>query len=136
MTNSTSTKTSTYFTAMAAYWLVFGLITIFYPKLMDLFQTEIGVGERTAFSDHVWLHGGFDIFALCVLLLALSRESVSHRIVRATAVAALMPTIAIAYSLIATPYWHPLFIGAGLGCFAFVVWGFILARKVDQLQGR
>jgi hypothetical protein len=129
MTNNDSTKTKTYFTAMGAYWLVFGLITIFYPKLMDMFQTEIGVSEKTAFSDHVWLHGGFDIVALCVLLFALSRESVSHKIIKATAIAALMSTIAITYSIIATPYWSLLFIGAGLGCFAFAIWGFILARK-------
>jgi hypothetical protein len=112
-----------YFIAMGAYWLVFGLITILYPKMMDMFQTENGIGAKTLFSNHVWLHGGFDIVTLCILLFALSGEVVSRRLLRATAIAALMPTIAIFYSLIATSYWNPLFIGAGLGCFAFVVWG-------------
>jgi len=124
-----SPNTKTYFVAMAAYWLVFGLITIFYPKLMDLFQTEEGVNAKSTFSDHVWLHGGLDIVALCIVLYALSGERVSKRILRGTAFAALMPTIAIFYSLAGTAYWNPLFIGAGLGCFAFSIWGFALAAK-------
>src|SRR5215467_11958040 len=124
MGKNQSVSTKTYFIAMGAYWLVFGLITIFHPKLMDLFQTENGVNAKTSFSDHVWLHGGFDIVALCVLLFALSREKVSRNVLRATALAALMPTIAIAYSLTQTSFWNPLFIGAGAGCFVFVVWGF------------
>lgn len=125
--NAKSTKI--YFVAMGIYWLVFGLITIFYPKLMDLFQTETGVNAKTTFSDHVWLHDGFDIVALSILLFALSREVVSRNILRATALAALMTTIAIVSSLVTTPYWNLLFIGAGLGCFAFVIWGFALAAK-------
>ena len=32
---------------MAAYWLVFGLITTFYPALMDLFQTAEGVAAKS-----------------------------------------------------------------------------------------
>jgi len=131
METNNSNKTRIYFTSMGAYWLVFGLITIFYPNMMDMFQSETGVGAKTSFSDHVWLHGGFDIVALCVMLFALSREAVSRNILRATAIAALMPTIAITYSLLTTPFWNPLFIGAGLGCFAFVVWGFVLASKVN-----
>ena len=127
MENKRTTKV--YFIAMGAYWLVFGLITIFYPKMMDMFQTENGINAKTAFSDHVWLHGGFDIVALCVLLFALSQETVSKKVLRATALAALMPAIAIAWSLGTTSFWNPIFIGAGLGCFAFVIWGFALARK-------
>jgi len=129
MENNDAKRTKIYFTSMGAYWLVFGLITILYPKMMDMFQSETGVGAKTTFSDHVWLHGGFDIVALCVLLFALSREAVSRNILRATAIAALMPTIAITYSLFGTSFWNPLFIVAGLGCFAFVVWGFVLASK-------
>src|SRR5258707_590062 len=119
-------STKNFFLAMTAYWLVFGLITIFHPPLMDLFQTDQGINAKTGFSNHVWAHGGFDIVALCILLFALSRETVSRNILRATALAALMPSTIIAYSLIGTNYWNPLFIGAGLGCFAFVVWGFWL----------
>jgi hypothetical protein len=66
---------------------------------------------------------------LSVLLFVLSRETVSRNLLRATAVMALLTTIAIMSSLITTSYWNLLFIGAGLGCFAFVVWGLILARK-------
>ena len=129
MSTTNSNRTKVYFIAMGVYWLVFGLITIFYPKMMDMFQTENGVNSKTIFSDHVWLHGGFDIVALCVILFALSRQSVNRNILRATAIAALMPTIAISYSLISTSFWNPLFIVAGLGCFAFVIWGLVLAGK-------
>ena len=114
---------------MGAYWLIFGLITIFCPQIMDMFQTDAGVSAKTAFSNNVWLHGGFDIVALCALLFALSGQQVNRKILRATAFAAFMPTIAIFYSLAATHFWNPLFIVAGLGCFAFVVIGFILAGK-------
>ena len=122
-------KTKVYFVSMGIYWIVFGLITIFCPRIMDLFQTEAGVGAKSAFSNHVWLHGGFDILALFALLFALSREPASRNILRATAIAALMPTIAISYSLVSTSYWNPLFIGAGVGCFAFTIWGFMLAAS-------
>lgn len=132
METNNSNKTKIYFASMGAYWLVFGLITIFYPNIMDMFQSETGVGAKTSFSDHVWMHGGFDIVALCVVLFALSREAVSRSLLMATATAALMPTIAITYSLLATSFWNPLFIGAGLGCFAFVVWGFVLAGKINR----
>jgi hypothetical protein len=126
------TNTKVYFLAMTAYWLIFGLITIFYPTLMDLFQTETGVNLKTEFSNHVWLHGGFDIVALCILLFALSGENVSRNVLRATAFAALMPTTAIAYSLLGTNFWNPLFVVAGLGCFAFAVWGFALASSTKK----
>jgi hypothetical protein len=128
-TNSTP-ATKLYFTCMSLYWLIFGLITTFYPKLMDLFQTDTGINAKTAFSDHVWRHDGLDILGLSVLLFVLSRETVSRNLLRATAAVALIATIAIISSLITTPYWNPLFIGAGFGCFAFVIWGLILARKV------
>ena len=118
-----------YFIAMGAYWLIFGLITAFYPKLMDMFQTQAGISAKTAFSDHVWRHDGFDIAALAVILFTLSGEVVSRKTLMATAVAALMVTVAIFSSLATTPYWNTMFISAGLGCFAFVIWGFALATK-------
>lgn len=121
-----------YFTSMAAYWVVFGLITAFYPGLMDLFQTAGGVMAKTSFSNHVWFHGGFDIFAFCVLLFFLARENVSARMLRAAGLAALMPTFAIGYSYFATPYWTSLFLVAGAGCLAFVIWGFVLATNVER----
>jgi hypothetical protein len=120
-----------YFRCMAAYWLVFGLITTFYPALMDLFQTAEGVNAKTPFSNHVWFHGGLDIIALCIVLFALSREPVSRNVIRAVALAALMPTIAIGYSLVGTSYWNALFSVAGVGCLAFVIWGFMLTSKEE-----
>lgn len=132
MDNKKVTSTKEYFISMGLYWLVFGLLTIFYPKLMDLFQTDAGINAKTAFSDHVWRHDGFDIVGMSILLFALSGVVVGPRVLRATALAALMTTIAITSSLITTPYWNLLFIGAGLGCFAFVVWGFVLAGKTKK----
>jgi hypothetical protein len=118
-----------YLRLMAAYWMVFGFITAFYPRLMDLFQTADGISARTDFSDHVWFHGGLDILAFCILLLAIAREAPSPKMVGAAGVAALMPTLAIGYSIVATPYWSPLFIVAGAGCLAFAVWGLALAAS-------
>lgn len=113
----------TYFLSMGAYWLVFGLITTFYVPLMDLFQTAEGVAAKTAFSNHVWFPGGLYILSLCVVLFALSTLPPSRTMLRAAAVAALGPTIAITWSLVATSWWSPLFAVAGLGCFGFAVWG-------------
>ena len=119
---SNSTAARRLLLAMAAYWLVFGLITTFYPALMDLFQTSEGVAAKTAFSNHVWMHGGLDILSVCVLLVALSTTRMTATTLRAVGVAALMPTIAIFWSLVATPYWNPLFIVAGAGCAGRSVW--------------
>ena len=121
--------TKIYFIAMAAFWLVFGLITTFYPALMNMFQTETGISAVTTYSDHIWRHDGFDIIAISVLLFALSRETVSRNILIAAASVALLVTIAIISSILSTPYWNMLFLVPGISCFAFVVWGFILAAK-------
>jgi|SRR5215208_298452 nitrate reductase NapE component len=130
------TESRTYFLSMGAYWLVFGLITTFYVRIMDLFQTSEGLAANTAFSNHVWFHGGLDILSLCVLLLALSTQPPSRTMLRAAAVAALGPTIAIAWSLVATSWWNPLFAVAGLGCFGFAVWGFLLSNRVSKSAPR
>lgn len=126
----------TYFLSMGAFWLVFGLITTFYVPLMDLFQTAEGVAAKTAFSTHVWFHGGLDILALCVLLFALSTLPPNRTMLRAAALAALGPTIAIVWSLVATSWWNPLFAVAGIGCFAFAVWGFLLSNRVGKAAPR
>ena len=121
--------TKIYFIAMAAFWLVFGLITTFYPSLMNMFQTETGISAVTTYSDHIWRHDGFDIIAISVLLFALSRETVSRNILIAAASVGLLVTIAIISSLLTTPYWNMLFLVPGISSFAFVVWGFMLAAK-------
>ena len=125
----------TYFLSMGVFWLIFGLITTFYAPLMDLFQTSEGVAAKTAFSTHVWMHGGLDILAFCVLLFALSTLPPSRTMLRAAAVAALGPTIAIVWSLLTTSWWNPLFAVAGLGCFSFAVWGLwglLLSNRVGE----
>ena len=118
-----------YFVAMAVFWFVFGLITTFYPALMNLFQTEAGINTVTAYSNHVWLHDCLDIISISVLLFALSRETVSRNILIAAAVVALLVTIGIAFSLLTTPYLNMLFLVPGLSCFGFSIWGFRLAAK-------
>lgn len=118
-----------YLVAMAAFWLVFGLITTFYPPLMNLFQTETGISAVTPYSDHIWQHDGLDILSISVLLFALSRENPSRNMLRAAAIVAVLVTTAIISSLLTTPYWNLLFLVPGLSCFAFGVWGFALAAK-------
>ena len=117
---------------MAAYWLVFGLITTFYPALMDLFQTAEGVAAKTAFSDHVWTHDGLDILAICVLLFAISRLPPTAPMMRAVGTAALLPTLGIAWSLVSTPYWNPLFIVAGAGCLSFAAGAFYFSGRLGR----
>ena len=129
MENTKPNTTKVYFIAMAAFWFIFGLITTFYPAIMNMFQTETGINAVTGYSDHIWRHDGFDILAISVLLFALSREKASRNILRATAVVALLVTIAIISSILSTPYWNMLFLVPGLSCFAFVIWGFMLAAK-------
>src|SRR5436190_18854441 len=126
MENTKPNATKIYFIAMAAFWLIFGLITAFYPALMNLFQTETGVNAVTTYSDHIWRHDGFDIIAISVLLFALSRETASRNMVRAATIVALLVTVAIISSLVTTPYWNMLFLVPGLSCLAFAVWGFVL----------
>ena len=80
MENVKPNPTKVYFMAMAAFWFVFGLITTFYPALMNMFQTETGISAVTDYSDHIWRHDGFDIIAISVLLFAISRETASRNL--------------------------------------------------------
>jgi hypothetical protein len=130
MENVKPNQAKVYFIAMAAFWFIFGVITTFYPALMNMFQTEAGIGAVTSYSDHIWRHDGFDIIAISVLLFALSRETVSRNILTAAAIVALLVTIAIISSILTTPYWNMLFLVPGVSCFAFAVWGFMLAAKI------
>lgn len=118
----------TYFRAMALFWLVFGLITTFAPGLMELFMTEQGKAASTAFSDQVWLHGGLDIISVSILLFVFSILPATKTTLGAAAVVALLPTVAIMDTLVATPYWSAFFLVPAAGTFAFAVWGFMLAR--------
>ena len=131
MENTKPNTTKVYFIAMAAFWFIFGMITTFYPALMNMFQTEDGISAVTTYSDHIWRHDGLDIIAISVLLFALSRETASRNMLRAAAVVALLVTIAVISSLLTTPYWNMLFLVPGLSCFAFAVWGFMLASKAS-----
>ena len=130
MENVKPNPTKVYFVAMAAFWLVFGLITTFYPALMNMFQTEAGINAVTAYSNHIWRHDGFDIIAISVLLFALSREKVSRNILWAAITVAMLVTVAILSSMLTTPYWNMLFLVPGLSCFAFAVWGYMLAARM------
>lgn len=123
-----------YFRAMAIYWLGFGLITTFYPRLMQLFMTQRGVEASTAFSDQVWLHGGLDILSVSLLLLAFSTMPATTTTLRTAAAVGLLPTAAIAYTLAATPFWSPLFLVPAAGTLAFAVWGFALAHRAASGQ--
>jgi hypothetical protein len=132
MENVKPNPAKVYFVAMAAFWFIFGMITTFYPTLMNMFQTQAGISAVTTYSDHIWRHDGFDIIAISVLLFALSREPVSRNILRAATIVALLVTIAIISSLLTTPYWNMLFLVPGLSCLAFAVWGFMLTAKMKR----
>ena len=121
-----------YFVSMALFWLVFGLGTAFYPKMMQLFMTPDGVAASTAFANHVWLHDGLDIISVSLLLLALSRVPATKTALRLAAVVGLMPTLGIANALLTTSFWQPIFVVPGLGCLAFAVWGFVLSRTAPS----
>ena len=119
-----------FFTAMAAFWLLFGLGTTFYPRMMQLFMTPAGISASTAFSDQVWLHEGLDILSVCLLLFALSKLPATKTTMQLAATVGLMPAVAVVYTLITTPFWKPVFLVPGLSCFAFAVYGFWLARRL------
>jgi hypothetical protein len=122
----------TYLSSMALFWLSFGMGTAFYPRMMQLFMTPEGVAASTSFSDHVWLHDGLDIISVCLLLFALSRLPATTTTLRLAAVVGLLPVLGIAYGLLSTPYWRPLFVVPGLGCLSFAVWGFVLSRRAEM----
>ena len=117
---------------MSVFWLLFGLGTTFYPRMMQLFMTPAGRSASTPFSDQVWLHGGLDILSVCLLLVALSTVSATKTTLRLAATVGLLPTAAIIYTLIATPFWAPVFLVPALGCFGFAAYGFWLAARVPD----
>ena len=121
-----------FLTAMAIFWLVFGLGTTFYPRMMQLFMTPEGIAASTAFSDQVWLHEGLDILSVCLLLLALSKLPATKTTMRLAATVGLMPAIAVVYTLLTTPFWKPIFLVPGLSCFAFAAYGFVLASRMSD----
>jgi len=121
-----------FFLSMSVFWLLFGLGTTFYPRMMQMFMTPQGIAASTAFSDQVWLHEGLDILSVSILLFALSTVPATRTTLRFAAVVGLLPTIAVVYTLLTTPFWQPIFLIPGAGCFAFAVWGFALAAKAHS----
>ena len=120
----------TFLLSMSAFWLVFGLGTALYPKMMQLFMTPDGIAASTNFSDHVWLHDGLDILSVALLLFVLSGVPATRMTLRAAAAVGLLPPIAMIYGLMTTSYWSVMFLIPGAGCFAFAVWGFLLSSRV------
>jgi len=116
---------------MGAFWFIFGIITTFFPSLMNMFQTSEGISSVTTYSDHVWRHDGFDILSISILFFALSREMAGRNMIRASAVVALLVTVAIFSSLFTTQYWNMLFIVPGVTCLAFAIWGVMLSSKAN-----
>lgn len=114
---------------MAVFWLVFGLGTTFYPRMMQLFMTPNGVAASTVFSDHVWLHDGLDIISVCLLLVALSALPTTKTTLRLAAVVGLLPTAGIVSGLMTTPFWTPLILIPAAGCFGFAAYGLWLASR-------
>lgn len=123
-----------YFRAMALFYVVFGLITTFYPPLMELFMTEEGRAATSRFSDQVWLHGGLDILSVALLLFVFAQLPASGLTVRAAAIVAMMPTAAILYTFVATPFWSALFLVPGAAALGFALYGFLLARSLDKAR--
>ena len=122
----------TYFRVLALFYLVFGLIATFVPRLMQLFMTPRGIGAVTPFSDQVWLHDGLDILSVALLLAVFSLLPAVRATLRAAAVVALFPVVAIAYSLATSPYWSPLFVVPAVAALALAGWGFALARSAPE----
>jgi len=118
-----------FFVSMSIFWLLFGLGTTFYPQMMQMFMTPEGIAASTPFSDQVWLHEGLDILSVSILLFALSMVPATKTTLSLAGLVGLMPTLAVVYTLLTTPFWQPIFLVPGLGCFAFAVWGFALAGK-------
>lgn len=123
----------TFLLSMAAFWLVFGLGTALYPKMMQLFMTPEGIAASTTFSDHVWLHDGLDIISVCLLLFGLASVPITRTTLRLAALVALLPPVAMIYGLSATPYWKPLFLVPGVMCLAFAVFGFVLSGRAPRV---
>ena len=119
---------------MATFWLLFGLGTTFYPRMMQMFMTPEGIAASTPFSDQVWLHGGLDILSVCLLLFAVSTRPATKTTLRLAATVGLLPFAASVYTLLATPFWTPLFLIPAAGCFGFAAWGFLLAGRMPDAR--
>ena len=118
-----------YLVAMSIFYLGFGMITLFYPKMMQMFQSPEGIAAGSSFANNIWMHEGLDILSVALILFVLSRNAVTPAILRTAAIVALMPFIAIVYSYFATPFWTALFFGPAVFCLIFSGWGFVLAAQ-------
>ena len=121
-----------YFRVLALFWLTFGVITIFYPRFMQLFMTQRGEDASSEFADNLWLHDGLDILAVSILLLLLSTMPITQASLRAAAVVSLIPVIAIVYSVVATPFWSELFLLPAAAALGLSIWGLSLAQGLGS----
>jgi hypothetical protein len=51
---------------------------------------------------------------------------------RLAAAVGLLPAAAIVYTLLATPFWKPVFLVPAVACFGFAAFGFVLASRANQ----
>jgi hypothetical protein len=102
--------------------------------MMQMFMTPAGIAASTPFSDQVWLHGGLDILSVCVLLAALSTVPATKITLRSAAVVGLLPVAAMVFTLVATPFWSPLFLVPAAGCLGFAIYGFVLAARIPATR--
>lgn len=117
---------------VAVYYFGFAFICTFYPKLMELFQTPLGLASNSAFANHVWFHGGLDIFSLVLLIASLSIGNISARTIKTISAVLLFPAFATFYSYFSTDYWTPLFLGIGIVCIILSIWGVWLAGRLKD----
>jgi hypothetical protein len=67
-------NTKVYLRVMGIYWLGFGLITSFYPALMDLFQTDFGIESKTSFWTMLFVRSGVGCLPYSIWGFSLARK--------------------------------------------------------------
>jgi hypothetical protein len=95
-------------------------------------MTPEGIAASTRFSDQVWLHGGMDILSVSLLLFGLSTVPPTRLTLQLAATVGLLPAAAMVYTLLATPFWSPLFLVPAVACLGFAAFGFVLASQAPQ----
>ena len=122
-----------FFIAMAAFWFVLRSRHDVLPAHdADVHDACGHRGVDAIFRSSLVAHGGLDILSVCLLLVALSTVPATKTTLRLAATVGLLPVAAMVYTLVATPFWSPLFLVPAVGCFGFAIYGFLLAGRVDQ----